>query len=81
MFHYFIVALKYYLVFAAAMSAILLFAASIYGFKDVFKRKHWADIVPAILMFSAAIAMGWGTPLLIQCWFDVNMPQWLWLQY
>lgn len=81
MFHYFIVALKCYLVFAACISTILLFVASIYAFKDVFERKHWADIVPAILMLSAAIAMGWGTPLLIQCWFDVNMPQWLWLQY
>ena len=81
MFHYFIVALKYYLIFSAVISALLLFCASIYAFKDVFERKHWVDLVPAFLMFTSAIAMTWGIPLLIQCWFDVNMPQWLWLQY
>ena len=81
MFHYFIVALKYYLVFSAVISALLLFVASIYAFKDVYDRKHWVDLVPAVLMFTSAVAMAWGIPLLIQCWFDVNMPQWLWLQY
>lgn len=81
MFHYFIVALKYYLVFSAVISALLLFAASFYAFKDVYDRKHWADLVPAVLMLTSAVAMTWGIPLFIQCWFDVNMPQWLWLQY
>lgn len=81
MFHYFIVALKYYFVFSIAMSALLLFSGGVFSFTVGIKRRNGADEFTGLLMVTSAISILWGMFLVIQCWFDVNMPHWLWLQY